>query len=64
MHCVYSDRKVRELKQILVSAGLSSAAMLEILTLQGAGINEMDGAGDTDAYTHLAHVSEALCQPR
>lgn len=29
----------------------------EILTLQGVGVNEVDGAGDPDANTHLTHVS-------
>lgn len=42
---------------------LSSTPAIEILTLQGSGIDEVDGAGDTDAHTHLTHVPQALCQP-
>lgn len=42
---------------------LSSAPVVDILTLQGVGIDEVDGAGDTDAHTHLTHVPQALRQP-
>lgn len=37
--------------------------LVEILTLQGVGIDEVDGAGDTDADTHLTHVAQTLRQP-
>lgn len=33
-----------------------------ILTLQGVGIDEVDGAGDTDTNTHLTHVPQTLGQ--
>lgn len=35
-----------------------------ILTLQGVGVDEVDGAGNTGAYTDLTHVPKALGQPR
>lgn len=49
--------------QSAVSVGLSSTAAADILTLQGVGINEVDGAGDADANTHLTHVPKTLRQP-
>lgn len=35
-----------------------------ILTLQGVGVNQVDGAGDTDANAHLTHVAQTLGEPR
>lgn len=47
-----------------LSCKVSRAHAVQILTLQCVGINEVDGAGDTDADAHLTHVPQTLRQPR
>lgn len=34
------------------------------LTLQGCGVNEVDGARHSDTHAHLTHVPQTLRQPR
>lgn len=42
----------------------SSLLWIETLTLQGPGVNEMDGARHSDTHAHLPHVPQTLRQPR
>lgn len=61
--CIQSQPADLKLKWAVLSARLISILSVEILTLQSSGINEMDGAGDTDTHADLTHVPQALCQP-
>lgn len=47
---------------IIVPAERSGAEKNPKLTLQSSGVDEVDGAGHSDAHTDLAHVPQTLCQ--